>query len=285
MKAAKLHPRAGHRPRRNYIKVLRTKTKEAASFWSIARQSFQADFSHGESMAQAEAVLTPSPRVNVARSKLRDLIEVAVAFGLILAVIWTPPPWQHLLWWVTFSTVVAMICLSFEGLSAMGLRAANFFRSLWVVGLALGLSGAAMLLAAGMHTLSVPVSPIQFVRSFGGYVIWAGVQQFLLQCFFLSRLQRLIPDQNLVVFVVAVLFAVAHLPNPLLTVVTVVWGVAACLVYLRYRNVYSLAIAHAIFGIAIAITVPGPLDHNMRVGLEYLAYSPHRQAHPVHRLA
>jgi Type II CAAX prenyl endopeptidase Rce1-like len=235
-------------------------------------------------MAQAEGVLPLDSRVVVTPSKLRDLIEVAVAFGLIVAVIWTPPPWQRLLWWVTFATVVAMICLSFEGPSAMGLRAANFFRSLWVVGLAVGLSGAAMLLAAGMHTLNVPVSPIQFVKSFGAYVIWAGVQQFLLQCFFLSRLQRLIPDQRWVVFVVAALFAVAHLPNPLLTVVTVVWGGAACLVYLRYRSLYSLAIAHAIFGIAIAITVPGPLDHNMRVGLEYLAYSPHRQAHPPRRL-
>jgi hypothetical protein len=236
-------------------------------------------------MAQAKAVPSPNPGLIAARSKWRDLIEIAVAFGLILAVIWTPMPWQQVLWWVTFAAVLAMVCLSFEGPGAMGLRAANFFRSLWVVGLALGLSGAAMLLAAGMHTLSVPASPMQFARSFGAYVIWAGVQQFLLQCFFLSRLQRLIPDEKLVVFVVATLFAVAHLPNPLLTVVTVVWGGAACLVYLRYRNLYSLAIAHAIFGIAMAITVPEAMDHNMRIGLQYLAYSPHRQARPGHRLA
>jgi hypothetical protein len=235
-------------------------------------------------MAQAITVLPLNPRMIVPRSKRRDLIEIAVAFGLILAVIWTPRPWQQLLWWVTFAAVLTMICLSFESPSAMGLRAANFLRSLWVVGLALGLSGAAMVLAAGMHTLRVPVSPMQFVRSFGGYVIWAGVQQFLLQSFSLSRLQRLIPDQKTVVFVAAGLFAVAHLPNPLLTGVTVVWGVVACLLYQRYGNLYPLAIAHAIFGIAIAITVPGPLDHNMRVGLEYLAYSPHRQAHPVRRL-
>jgi hypothetical protein len=236
-------------------------------------------------MAQAEARSPADPGLFVARSKRRDLIEIAVAFGLILAVIWTPLPWQHMLWWTAFAAVVAIICLSFEGAGAMGLRAADFLRSLWVVGLALGLSGAAMLLAAGMHTLSVPVSPLQFVKSFGGYVIFAGVQQFLLQYFLLSRLQRLIPDQKLVVIVVAALFAVTHLPNPLLTLATVVWGVAACLLYLRYRSLLSLAIAHAIFGIAISITVPGPLDHNMRVGLGYLAYSPYRQAHPARRLS
>ena len=37
--------------------------------------------------------------------------------------------------------------------------------------------------------------------------------------------------------------------------------------------------AHAILGITIAITVPGPVDHNMRVGLGYLTYNPHKFTH------
>ena len=117
-------------------------------------------------MAQTQAVPPLSTHPVSPRSKLRDLIEIATAFGLILAVIWTPRPWQPLLWGVALVAVVTMICLSFESLSAMGLHAANFFRSLWVVGLALGLSGAAVLLAAAMHTLHAPDSPIHFVKSF-----------------------------------------------------------------------------------------------------------------------
>jgi membrane protease YdiL (CAAX protease family) len=70
----------------------------------------------------------------------------------------------------------------------------------------------------------------------------------------------------------AVIFAVAHLPSPILTPVTLIWGFAACLLFLRYRNLYPLAMAHAILGISIAITIPGPVDHNMRVGLGYLTY-------------
>ena len=114
-----------------------------------------------------------------------------------------------------------------------------------------------------------------------GYAIWAGVQQFLLQCFFLSRLLRLIPDQRNVVWVAAALFAVVHLPNPLLTVVTVPWGAAACLLFLRYRTIYALMIAHAIFGITVP-HIPGPVDHNMRVGLGYLTYDPHKHAHRMY---
>jgi hypothetical protein len=62
-----------------------------------------------------------------------------------------------------------------------------------------------------------------------------------------------------------------------------VWGLAACLLFLCYRNLYPLALAHAIFGITIAITVPGPVDHNMRVGLGYLKYH-HPSHNPTHLL-
>jgi membrane protease YdiL (CAAX protease family) len=70
------------------------------------------------------------------------------------------------------------------------------------------------------------------------------------------------------------MFAFTHLPSPILTPVTLICGVASCLLFLRYRNIYPLALAHAILGISIAITIPGPVDHNMRVGLDYLTYAP-----------
>ena len=63
-----------------------------------------------------------------------------------------------------------------------------------------------------------------------------------------------------------------HLPNPILTAASFVWGLAACLLFLRYRNLYILAITHAILGITLAMTVPGPVIRNMRVGLGYLTY-------------
>jgi membrane protease YdiL (CAAX protease family) len=106
------------------------------------------------------------------------------------------------------------------------------------------------------------------------------VQQFLLQCFFLSRLLRLLPKAGFAAAVAAIIFAAAHLPNPILAPITLIWGLAACLLFLRYRNLYSLALAHAILGITVAIAVPGAVDHNMRVGLGYLTYAhPHKTAH------
>jgi membrane protease YdiL (CAAX protease family) len=185
------------------------------------------------------------------------------------------------LWWVAVAAVAILTAASFDGLRAMGLRRANFFRSLWVVGMALAMAAIAVTLAGGLHTLHLPAGgPIGLIANYWAYALWACVQQFLLQCFFLSRLLRLLPNAKAAALAASAVFAAAHLPNPILTPITFVWGLFACLVFIRYRNLYPLALAHAILGIAIAITVPGAVDHNMRVGLGYLTYG-HR-IHPAH---
>ncbi len=214
------------------------------------------------------------------QSKRRALAEIAIAYGLILAVLWTPRPWQQMLWWVAIVVIAIIIGASFEGFRAMGLRAGNFFRSLWVVGAALVVSAVAVTISARLHTLHDSHGALTLLEGFWAYAIWSGVQQFLLQCFFLSRLLRLLPSPRQAAFTAAFLFALAHLPNPVLAVLTVVWGSIACLIFLHYRNLYPLAIAHAVLGITIAVVVPGHVDHNMRVGLGYLKY--HRGQH--HRL-
>lgn len=216
-----------------------------------------------------------------ARSRRRAIAEIAIAYGLILMVIWTPRPWQQVLWWVAVLAIAIIIGKSFDGLRAMGLRTGNFFRSFWVVGAALAISVVAVLVAARLHTLRHPENTRLLFETFWLYALWSGVQQFLLQCFFLSRLLRLLPNPRQAAFAAAALFAIAHLPNPILSVLTIVWGTAACLLFLRYRNLYPLAIAHAIFGITIAVTVPGHVDHNMRVGLGYLQYHHGRRRLPL----
>ena len=104
------------------------------------------------------------------------------------------------------------------------------------------------------------------------------MQQFLLQIYFLLRLQRMLPGKVAPVVAAAGLFALAHLPNPVLTPITLVWGIAACVLFLRYRNIYALGIAHGILGLCVAVIVPEPLQHHMRVGIGYYRY--HVREHP-----
>jgi len=215
-----------------------------------------------------------------ASARRRDIIELAVAYSLILLVIWTPRPWQRILWWIAVVVVVAIAAASFEGLHAMGLRRENFLRSLWVPGAALLVSVVAVVLAIQQCTLHVPATPLLFIGTYVGYIIWTFAQQLLLQCFFLARLLRLLPSAKFAAVVAALIFAVAHLPSPILAPVTLLWGLASCLLFLRYRNLYTLALAHAILGVTLAITIPAPLVHNMRVGLGYLTYGHARAVTP-----
>ena len=218
------------------------------------------------------------------RSRSRDALEIAVAYGLIMMVEWAPRPLQRVLWIVAAAGLVIIVWRSFDGWQAMGFRAANFARSLWIVGAALALAAIAMGFALRMHTLLVPDGVLAFLTTYCAYAIWTGVQQLLLQGVFLLRFLRLIPRPALAALTASALFAAAHLPNPVLMPITFIWGFAACLHFLRYRNIYPLMIAHAILGITVAMTVPGPIDHNMRVGLGYLRYDPHHHVHRTYRL-
>ena len=226
-------------------------------------------------MAEDTSTISALENSAAAGSKRRDLIELCIGYGWILLVIWTSRPLQKLFYYSAIALLLLIFWRSFEGWAGMGLRTANFRRSLWVVGLALLMAASAVLLAIRLRTLHLPGSPELFVKTFWGYALWSFMQQILLLDFFLLRLLRLLPGKKSAVMAAAGIFALAHLPNPILAPLTLLWGTAACLLFLRYQNLYPLGIAHAIFGICIAITVPGPVVHNMRVGLGYLHYRQH----------
>jgi len=210
------------------------------------------------------------------------LLELGSGYGLIVLVIWTRRPLQRDLYWAAVVWILTVTFLSFDGWRAMGLKVTGFWRSSWVVGVAALLAMVAIAAGGIAGTLHPPRGgAASFVATFWGYCLWAFFQQFLMQDFMLLRLLRLLPERAAVV-VTAVLFALAHLPNPILTPLTLAWGLAACALFLRYRNLYTLAVVHAILGVTLAITVPAHTIHNMRVGRGYLTYHPHvRPAVPL----
>jgi len=199
----------------------------------------------------------------------REILEIAWGYGLILLVIWTPPPLQRVFWYAAAAVIIVLMALRFEGWKAAGLRWTNFLRASWVMGAAVAVAGAILMAGARFHTLHLP-SSFHLVDRYAGYAIWACVQQFLLQAFFLSRMLRVTGKPGLAALTAGVLFAVAHLPNPLLVPLTLIWGLVACAHFLRYRNLIPLAVSHAILGIVLTMTLPGPGAHYMRVGLGYL---------------
>ncbi len=126
--------------------------------------------------------------------------------------------------------------------------------------------------AARMQTLHLVFRGISTDASVLAYIFWALVQQFILQDFFLVRLLRILPTRTAAILVAALLFGVAHVPNLLLMIATLAWGLVACTLFLRYRNLYTLGLAHGVLGLCLAIAIPDTVHHQMRVGLGYLRW-------------
>jgi membrane protease YdiL (CAAX protease family) len=207
------------------------------------------------------------------RSRRRDLVELLVGYALILGVIWTPRPWQRVLYVAAVIYLAVVIWRGFESWRAMGFRRENLGRSAWVVGLAAVLAAGFVSLGESRGWTHRGHTARWFLGTYWGYAIWALVQQVLLQDFFLGRVLRLMRGgKAAAVWVAAGVFALAHLPNPILAPMTLVWGAVSCAVFLRYRNIWTLATAHALLGITLSVTMPRPVVRSMRVGLGWLRY-------------
>jgi hypothetical protein len=224
-----------------------------------------------------EPAVAASLKTKCPGSARRDLIELAVGYLLIMATIWTPNPTQRSLYWLALAWIVATTWARREGWTALGLGSKGLLQSLWIVAAALILSAIAIFTASQNHTLHPLHGPTPVFGHGWAYIIWSLMQQFILQSYFLLRLLRLLPGKAAPIIVAAGIFAIAHIPNPILTPVTLIWGILACILFLHYRNIYALGLAHGIMGLCIAVTVPNSIHHHMRVGLGYLRY--HQRTH------
>ncbi len=204
--------------------------------------------------------------------RARDLFELCIGYGLILATIWTPNPAQRILYWLAFAWIAITSILRRKEVENHGLGLRGLLPSLWIVGAAIVIALAGIALARHLHTLHLLYGPLPVLTHIWGYALWALMQQFILQIYVLTRLLRLGLRRNPAIALATILFAAAHIPNPVLVALTLIWGAISCALFLRYRNLYTLALAHGILGMTLAVTVPNPIARHMRVGLGYLQY-------------
>lgn len=209
-------------------------------------------------------------------SRRREIAELAIGYGLILITVWTRNPEQRWFYWSAFACIAVTAWLSRNRSRPLGLGTEGLLRSLWIVVAATALLFVGLGIAARVHSLHKLYGPLPFGAHILEYSLWALMQQYILQVYVLLRLLRLGMGRAAAVALATFLFALVHLPNPVLVPAVVIWGAASCLLYLRYRNLYPLALAHGMLGMCLAVSIPNAVHHHMRVGIGYLDYPGHR---------
>ena len=202
--------------------------------------------------------------------RARDLLELVLGYGTVVGVIWTPEHPQRILSPFALALTLLVVVLRRQSRDELGLGVRGFVPSLWILPAALALSAVGVFTAAKLGTLH-PLYKADLVH-ISGYLLWTIYQQFLLQDYFMDRLLRLVSSEATAVTLAGALFALAHLPNLVLTAATLVWGVLSCALFRRYHNLWVLGIAQGLLGLCFAVCVPDALHHHLRVGLGYLRY-------------
>jgi hypothetical protein len=207
------------------------------------------------------------------KSRRIAILESVIGYGLIMATVWTARLEQKSFFWISAIWFLCFAIAAFwKGWHKITLPPIEFL--VVIIGCGLVIAASVVAIAAHEGTLHALFGIRNPLRHTGGYILWAIIQQWIQQRFFVSRFEQITSRGMLATFTAAALFAVAHLPNPVLVPVTFLGGWLLSEIYRRYRYVVPLGIAHGLVGIAIALSVPDSIQHHMRVGLGYLTY-PH----------
>jgi hypothetical protein len=200
-----------------------------------------------------------------------ELWGIGIVFGLVMIAVWIPPGRTVLV--IGATTLLAIVVFTVRsGYSARQLGLSNPWSGALEM-LVLGAVMAGLIAVAGFFTRAWgPAQPAPWHRVWQ-YALWAMLQQFMLQSFFFVRLESVVGAQR-AVWAAAFLFAIPHIPNPLLTFLSFVGAVFFCEMFRRYRNLFPLGVIHAALGLTIAASFPDRVLHHMRVGLGYLMYRP-----------
>jgi membrane protease YdiL (CAAX protease family) len=155
-----------------------------------------------------------------------------------------------------------------ESIRQIGFRFDNFLPAVRLLLLPTILL-ATLLLLVGWWNGRLFLMPTLLRPRFLSLPAWALLQQYALQGFINQRAQLALGRGFKSIFLVAVMFSLLHLPNPLLTPLTLVGGLIWAAVYQREPNLFALALSHTITSLLLALALPPPWVSSFRVGLKY----------------
>lgn len=207
-------------------------------------------------------------------------VEVLAVFAACQLFLWRFSQRYRRGWVLILALMLASMLVRRDSLEKLGLtlrHAAGAAR--WMaVGLLLG--AAPLLVFGARHgRIGLLLPDAQALVQFLAYFGWCALQQFALQSYLHNRLLDAAgPNANpagsglrprWTSLALGLIFASLHLPNPVLTIATLLGGVAMGEVFVRYRNIWILALGQALIGTAILVALPDAWHHRLRVGPGY----------------
>src|SRR5271157_3344157 len=199
--------------------------------------------------------------------------QIIITFLFLELTLWAPTRQIRNRWaFIAFITMLVFVLVDRPSITRLGLGMPKMSGAGLVLGAGL-LASLFLIIVVRCMGGEIPANPawIPDLRSVWGYLIWALIQEFILQSFFFNRFEELYGG-SVAVWMASALFAAAHLPSPVLTTATLIGALFFCEMFRRYRSIYFLGIIHAMLGLTIFLTTPDSLLHHMRVGIGYLRY-------------
>lgn len=233
---------------------------------------------------------SPAPVSSDARLSLRAVtwLEIVSVLGSVLLSVWALVPlYPQSRWPVLLPAALALWLVvnsqrqRGESWHDVGFRAEGF-------GYAFKLLALPMLLAiAVMSLISWKLNSFQRTSQFALNLfvapLWGIVQQYITQGFLYRRVRSLIVQPQTspleqrtqvrkAIWVSASCFAFVHLPNPTLTLLTLVAGLLWSWVYERAPNLWALGLSHGILSAVLMHSMPAWFLQSMSIGYKHFLY-------------
>ena len=120
----------------------------------------------------------------------------------------------------------------------------------------------------------VQASALGLVMWAGQHLVWAALQQALLQLFLLPVIGEILRIPTVAIVATGLLFGLLHLPCPTLVVSTTILGILWMILFSRHRRIAPLIVSHATLAALAYIVLPAQWSCDLNVGISAMNKQP-----------